>query len=39
MLLRNLGVQMGQGYLFAKPMAFAEFVALVGGDAEKKRAA
>jgi len=39
LLLRNLGVQMGQGYLFAKAMPYEDFLALVGGVAEERQAA
>jgi EAL domain-containing protein (putative c-di-GMP-specific phosphodiesterase class I) len=37
-LLRMLGVQMGQGYLFAKPMPYSEFVALADTKAQPKAA-
>lgn len=37
-LLRMLGVQMGQGYLFAKPMPYADFVALADSMAQPKAA-
>lgn len=37
-LLRMLGVQMGQGYLFAKPMPYADFVALADTKAQPKAA-
>jgi EAL domain-containing protein (putative c-di-GMP-specific phosphodiesterase class I) len=41
MLLRNLGVQMGQGFLFSKAVAFDEFVAMVttAAEGEEKQAA
>jgi EAL domain-containing protein (putative c-di-GMP-specific phosphodiesterase class I) len=39
LLLRNLGVQMGQGYLFAKPMAYKDFLALITEVPELRKAA
>jgi len=39
LLLRNLGVQMGQGFLFAKAMPYRDFLNLISETAEDERKA
>lgn len=39
LLLRNLGVQMGQGYLFAKPMPYDDFFAMLAAEADSEQKA
>jgi sensor c-di-GMP phosphodiesterase-like protein len=39
LLLRNLGVQMGQGFLFAKAMPYQDLLALLSDNNEELQAA